>query len=76
MVKFNVGCKTGEQLVRSSTRGIELGGRAIGERNRDDFAGVRPVGVVAKVRPAIRLKRPRDAAAIVHHEVGILPAAT
>jgi hypothetical protein len=37
---------------------------------------VRPVGVVAKVRPAIRLKRPRDAAAIVHHEVGILPAAT
>ena len=76
MVKFSRGVQNpAQQLVRISTRGVELGSRAFGERNRDDFAGVGPVGVVAEVRASIRLKRPRDAAAIVHHEVGVLPFA-
>jgi hypothetical protein len=67
--------KPGQQLVRNSTRRVELGGRTFGERNRDDFARVRPVGIVAEVWAAIGLKGERDAVAILHYQVRILPVA-
>ena len=43
------------------------------KRDRDNLGGIGPLGVVARVNAAIGLECARDAAVIVHDQVGILP---
>src|ERR1700680_1217083 len=63
-------------LVGSSCAGrLKLSGRALLESDRDNLGGVGPIALVAPVDAAIRLEGSREAAVVVHHQVGILPVA-
>src|SRR5207302_6251003 len=57
----------------SLTRPLKVGVRCVHQRNWDNFAIVRMVRIVAAVHGAVRLKCAKNAAVIIHHQVGILP---
>jgi hypothetical protein len=57
------------------TRRLVLGIRTPYECYRNDFSHVWPIAAVSVINSSVGLEGPRDAAVVVHHQVGILPVA-
>jgi hypothetical protein len=61
--------------MRRFARRLVLGIRTPYECYRNDFSHVWPIAAVSVINSSVRLEGPRDAAVIIHHQVGILPVA-